>query len=94
MYRDIGLFYATGFAGWYPLEVIDDTFAEYSQKAEELAAMIDWDECVVYAIYSYYGEKQTILSADFMLLRMPYRKYLKLYSELSKDCRIFFIRNR
>jgi len=94
MYRDISLYHDQQFIGWYPLETIEEDFAEYRRSAEKLAEEIDWDECIVYSIFRYNGETQTIISADFMLLRMPYRRYLKLFSELSRDCRIFFIRNR
>ena len=94
MYRDISLYHDQQFVGWYPLETIEDNLAEYRRNAEKLAEEIDWDECVVYSIFRYSGETQAIISADFMLLRMPYRRYLKLFSELSRDCRIFFIRNR
>lgn len=94
MYRDICLFHDQQFIGWYPLESIEEELEEYRRNAEKLAEEIDWDECIVYGIFRYNGETQAIVSADFMLLRMPYRRYLRLFSELSRDCRIFFIRNR
>lgn len=91
---DIDLYIESSYAGFFPLDQIEERFSEYEQAAAELSRMIDWDEVILYAIYSYDQELQSILSADFMLLRMSYETYRSLYLKLSKNCRLFFVRNR
>lgn len=93
MARDIELYIDSVYCGSWPLSKIEEYFCEYSRKADNMAEYIDWDEVVLYAVFSYDGEKQTFLSADFMLLRMDYSRYTELCSKISKDCRLFFKRN-
>ncbi len=94
MAHDIDLYINSSFCGFWELDKIEEYFEEYSAKADRLAEYIDWDEIVLYAVLSYDGEKQTIISADFMLLRMDYSRYVNLTSKLSPDCRLFFKRNK
>lgn len=94
MARDIDLYINSSYCGFWPLDKIEEHFEEYSAKAQHLSEYIDWDEIVLFAVFSYDGEKQTIISADFMLLRMDYSRYVKLTEKLSGDCRLFFRRNR
>lgn len=93
MAHDIDLYINSKFCGFWPLDKIEEYFQEYSQKAAELAEYIDWDEIILYAVLSYDEEKQTFISADFMLLRMDYSKYAALNDKVSKNCRMFFKRN-
>jgi hypothetical protein len=53
---------------------------------------LDWDEVVLYAIYSY-SEDNSFISADFMQLRLSYSRYLELASKISDRCRLFFKSN-
>lgn len=93
MARDIDLYLNCAFCGCWPLDKIEEYFSEYREKAAELADDIDWDEIILYAIYSYDGEKGTFLSADFMLLRMDNLRYTQLCDRISPDCRLFVMRN-
>ncbi|MBQ8961048.1 MAG: hypothetical protein IJ071_07510 [Ruminococcus sp.] len=94
MANDIDLYINSQYSGFFPLSEIEERFEEYEAEAYELARIIDWDEVILYAIFSYDEESQAILSADLMLLRMPYEVYRELYLKLSKNCRLFFLRNR
>lgn len=94
MANDVDLYINSVYCGFWSLSKIEEYFDEYSQKAKELAEFIDWDEVILFAVYNYDGEKQTFISADFMLLRMNYDRYVALCKKLSKDCRLFFIRNK
>lgn len=93
MNRDIDLYLSSEFNGRWEIDVIEDYFAEYEQLAEKAAENIDWDEVILYAIFAYDGEHQTIISADFMLLRIDTRRYEKLCRKLSSDCRLFIKKN-
>ncbi|MBR2283442.1 MAG: hypothetical protein IJ874_03340 [Ruminococcus sp.] len=94
MYNDITVYKNSLMLGFFPEDLVEDMLYEYRYSALRLAEHIEWDEIILYAICQYIPETQTTLSADLMLLRMPYRRYLELYSELSKDCRLFFVRSR
>ncbi|MBQ8296185.1 MAG: hypothetical protein IJX77_00200 [Ruminococcus sp.] len=94
MARDIDLYINSSFCGFWPLDKIEEYFLEYSQKAEALSEYIDWDEIILYAVLCYDGDKQTFLSADFMLIRMDYSRYIELNSKISGNCRMFFKRNK
>lgn len=93
MARDIDLYINSTYCGSWPLAKIEEYFSEYSRKADDMAEYIDWDEIVLYAVFSYDGEKQTFISADFMLLRMDYSRYVALNDTISKNCRMFFKKN-
>ena len=67
--------------------------AEYEEKAEKLAEKIDWDEAVLYAILLYDSETQACISADFMLYRLDYSRYVKLCGKIAPNCRLFIKRS-
>ncbi|HOO05028.1 MAG TPA: hypothetical protein PLH83_00785 [Ruminococcus sp.] len=94
MAQDIDLYIDSKYAGFFPLEEIEERFEEYEAEAYELSRIIDWDEIILYAIFSYDEDTQATLSADLMMLRMPYEVYQDLCMKLSKNCRLFFLRNR
>ncbi len=91
---DVDLFLDTRYCGFYPISRIEEYFAAYEEKAESYVSQLDWDEVLLYAIYAYDKETQGIISADFMLLRMPYARYVRLCAEISENCRLFFKRNK
>lgn len=90
--KDIDLYINTKYCGFYTLPTIEYYFDEYAAKATEMARLADWDEIVLYAIFAYDHYTDGILSADFMLLRMPRKRYLELCKVISDDCRMFFKR--
>lgn len=93
MTREIDLYINSRYCGFFPLDTVEEYFSEYEERACQLAEYIDWDEVVLYAIFSYDGEKQTFISADFMTLRLDYDRYAELCKNLSPDCRLFIKRN-
>ena len=93
MYNDIVVYKNSRLLGLFPEKLVEDMLYEYRYSALQMAQHIEWDEIILYAICQYIPETQTTLSADLMLLRMPYRRYLEMYSTLSKDCRLFFVRS-
>ncbi len=94
MAKDIDLYMNTKYCGFYPLGTIEEYFDEYSRKADEMARFIDWDEIILYAILAYDHYTGGILSADFMLLRMPFKRYAELGRIVSEDCRMFYKKSR
>lgn len=93
MARDIDLYLASKFCGRWSLDTIESYFDEYEEMAEKASEIIDWDEVILYAIFAYDGERQTIISADFMLLRIDCSRYEILCKKLSSDCRLFIKKN-
>lgn len=91
---DADLYIHSVFQGFFPLDVIEAHFDEYRSAAEELSHELDWDEVLLYAVYQYEPDGNALLSADFMLLRMPYQKYSELAEKISSTCRLFFFRSR
>ena len=53
---DIDLYINSVYHGFHPIEVIENYRFEYFLKAVKKAYTIDWDEVVLYAIYSYDAE--------------------------------------
>lgn len=90
---ETNLYFDMQFCGFHPFDDIEEHLAEYQQKAEELAKIIDWDEVVLYAIFLYDSESHACISADFMLLRLDYSRYLRLCKKISPDCRLYIKRN-
>lgn len=93
MAKDIDLYIDMQYCGFHSLTTIEEYFDEYSEKATEMSSYTDWDEIILYAILAYDHYTGRMLSADFMLLRMPYEKYVKLCRVVSDDCRMFFKKN-
>ena len=91
---DIDLYIDSVYCGFHPIETIDELRREYYEKAVKKAAIIDWDEVILYAIYSYDDKTQGFISADFMCLRMNSMRYYELCSKISKNCRLFCLKNR
>ena len=90
---DIELYINSSFAGFFPFDQIAQYIEEYRDSAYELAQYIDWDEGVLYAIFSYDDERETITAIDLMNLRMSYEVYRRLGMKLAKKCRLFFFNN-
>lgn len=93
METDIDVYFNSIYCGFQDIDKIEEYFEEYYMDALELAEIIDWDEIVLFAIFDYDGESQALISADFMKIRMNYDRYTELENKLSKDCRLFFVRN-
>jgi len=91
---DIDLYIDSSYCGFHSIETIENLRCEYYNKAAGKAADIDWDEVILYAIYSYNEETQGFISAEFMCLRMNYSRYAQLCSRISKTCRLFCLKNR
>ena len=88
----IDIYKNSKYCGYTDISQIDEYLSEYEQNAAELLKELDWDEVVLYAIYSY-SEDNSFISADFMQLRLPYSRYLELASKISDRCRLFFKSN-
>ncbi|MBQ1519789.1 MAG: hypothetical protein IIZ53_08075 [Ruminococcus sp.] len=91
---DIDLYINSVYHGFHPIETIESIRKEYYEKAIRKAEIIDWDEVVLYAIYSYDETTQGFISADFMCLRMNFSRYMQLCSKISRTCRLFCLKNR
>lgn len=94
MNYDSDLYIRSEFQGFFPIDVIEAHFTEYRSAAEELSLKLDWDEVLLYAVYQYDPKGNALVSADFMLLRIPYERYAELAEKLSPTCRLFFLRSR
>ncbi|MDD6278853.1 MAG: hypothetical protein ACI4JE_04595 [Ruminococcus sp.] len=93
MKNETSLFIDTNYQGFFQNCVIEEYMAEYEEKAEKLAEKIDWDEAVLYAILLYDSETQACISADFMLYRLDYSRYVKLCGKIAPNCRLFIKRS-
>ena len=91
---DIDLYIDSVYFGFFPIETIEEYRLEYYEKAAEKAKLLDWDEVVLYAIYSYDEATQGFISAEFTCLRMNFTRYAELCSKISKNCRLFCLKNR
>ncbi|MCR5111810.1 MAG: hypothetical protein K6B38_13060 [Ruminococcus sp.] len=91
---DIDIYIDSVYYGFHPIETVEDYFKEYRRIAAEKVRKIDWDEVILYAIYSYDETTQGFISAEFMCLRMNFSRYTELCSKISKTCRLFCLKNR
>ena len=87
---NIDLYFNSIYCGFTTIEKIEEHYEEYRLAAIAKAEGIDWNEIILYAIYAYDPKTGGMISADFMLLRMPYSRYAELCSKLSGYCRLFF----
>lgn len=90
---EIDLYYNSVYCGFQPLDTIMEIQHEYYEEACRRAKHIDWDEIMLYAIFSYNDEDQGFISADFMMIRLTYKRYKELCGKISRTCRVFFVRN-
>ena len=91
---DIDLYIDSVYYGFQTPETIERMRKLYYTAALRKADMLDWDEVILYAIYSYDSSTQGFISADFMCLRMNYDDYTELCSKISRTCRLFCLKNR
>lgn len=89
---EIDFYINSVYMGFRRLRKIEDYLREYAQKADILAESADWDEIVLYAILLYEPKTRKLLSADFMTLKMTYKRYIRLFSSLTENCKILFIK--
>ena len=66
---------------------------QINKQTEKILDYIDWDEIVLYAVYKYDNKSNSLISADFMILRMNKEKYINLAKKISPHCRLFFKEN-
>lgn len=92
--RDIDLYINTRYAGFQRIETIEEYFEDYKFSAEEMAESVNWNSVVLYAIFEYDIEDQSFISANFMLLEMPYDIYAELLEKFPEGNRFFFVRGR
>ncbi len=91
---DTDLYINSRYAGFQKLETIEEYFKEYRRLAIEKAKLAKWNSVVLYAVYEYHLPNQTLISADFVLLEMPYDVYVEFAQKLTDRTRFFFIRGR
>ena len=94
MRNDIDLYINSRFSGFQKLETIEEYLDEYRQLADEKAKLTKWDSVVLYAVFEYDIPNQTLISADFVLLEIPYDMYVEFAQKLMDRTRFFFIRGR
>lgn len=92
--NDINLYINSQYAGFQRIETIEEYFEEYRQLAEEKAKLTEWNSVVLYAVFEYDVPEQTIVSADFVMLEIPYEMYTEFVGKLLDRTRFFFIRGR
>ncbi len=90
--KDISLFVNSAYAGFQKLDTIEEYFEEYSQLADKTADNLSFNSVVLYAITEYI--EQEFISANFMLLEMPYEIYIEIAHKLQTGRRLFFVRGR
>ena len=92
--KDVTLYIDSHYAGFQRIETIEEYLDEYRLLAEEKARLTPWDSVVLYAVFEYDIPGQTIISADFVMLEIPYDMYTELVEKLIDRTRFFFIRGR
>lgn len=92
--KDIDLYINSRYSGFQRLETIEEYFYEYRQLAAEKAKITNWDSVVLYAVFEYDMPNQTFVSADFVMLEIPYDMYVEFAQKLMDRTRFFFIRGR
>ncbi|OPZ20552.1 MAG: hypothetical protein BWZ04_01723 [Firmicutes bacterium ADurb.BinA205] len=91
---DIDVYIDSEFEGFRTLSYVEKLRRKYYGMAAEMAHEIEWDEVILYAIYSYNEKDQAFISADFMCLRMSFAQYKSLCEKISRTCRLFCLKNR
>jgi len=88
--RSIDIYIDYNYIGFWGYDKVEEYLIQYSHEAEILSAQSDPGEVILYAILGFDSDKQTLISADFMLLKMNYEQYVSLADKIRKNCRIFF----
>lgn len=92
--NDIYLYLDSRYAGFQCFETIEEYLAEYQQTASEKAKLTDWDSIVLYAVLEYGQEDERLLSANFVMLEIPYNDYVEFVQKLMNKTRFLFFRGR
>lgn len=92
--NDTDLYVNSSYAGFQKIETIEKHLDEYQRLAEEKAKFTEWDSVVLYAVFEYDPSNQTLVSADFVLLEIPYSTYVEFAQKFMDRTRFFFIRGR
>lgn len=94
MRRDIDIYINSRHCGFFDISGVEEYLTEYEKNAFEMAKKVSWNYIVLYAFFEYDNNSEAILSADFMLLEMPFEEYASLAERLCESSRFFFIRGR
>lgn len=94
MRKEIDLYINSRYSGFHKLETIEEYIDEYRQLADKKAKLTNWDSVVLYAVFEYAFPNQTLISANFFLLEIPYDMYVEFAQKLMDRTRFFFIRGR
>lgn len=87
---DLRIYEDTKYRGFHKVYTIKEKIMEYEQLSDKVAEELDDDEIVLYAIVQSVPGTEMILGIDFMCLRMPFDRYLEMYSHLADGCRMLF----
>lgn len=93
MARFVDIYRNSHYCGFTDIESLNEQFLKFEKNAEKILDYIDWDEIVLYAVYKYDNKSNSLISADFMMLRMNKEKYINLEKKISPYCRLFFKEN-
>ena len=94
MRRDITLYVNSKYSGFQKFSTIEEYFSDYRKSAEKRAEETTLNSIILYAILEYDVPAQTFVSANFMLLEIPYDIYLEFVQKLMDRTRFFFVRGR
>lgn len=78
MARFVDIYRNSHYCGFTDIESLNEQFLKFEKNAEKILDYIDWDEIVLYAVYKYDNKSNSLISADFMMLRMNKEKYINL----------------
>ncbi|MDE6775169.1 MAG: hypothetical protein K2J37_02530 [Ruminococcus sp.] len=94
MRHDIDIYINSRQCGFFSIHKAEEYLMEYEKDALETAKKVPWNCVVLYAVFEYSSNSESILSADFMMLEMPFEEYVSLTERLCESSRFFFIRGR
>ena len=92
--QDITLYINSHYAGFQKFDTIEEYFNDYKEAAVKMAEDTPISSVILYAVMEYDTPGQTFISANFMLLEIPYDLYLEFVQKLLDRTRFFFIRGR
>lgn len=94
MHKDTVLYEDSKFVSLIQPVLLEQKMQTYRDKAMNIAREQPPDRAVVYAVFEYSENGNTIISASFMTKCLKYDNYSEMAAKLVGSCRFFFLRGR
>ena len=91
---DIDVYIDFVYHGFYSLDAVEERFQEQYDAALDASGLLDDDEVLIYAVYTYDAASGRVISANFTSMVMKYDEFVDYYWSDEAYRRFFFMKGR